>query len=151
MTNRITKDNEIYLDDLYSNDEIAIPDLDNLTNNIVQILEYINRDDMQKLENRDKEKFDMELNNKFNEFSLNYIGIFNLLLDKNNRKDNILRLMKMIETLKQVKYGIKDYDTEFDNFKEELANNYLYPKFGGKKGFERKMKQKQIKNRKNKK
>ena len=136
--------NGIYLDFETEN----IPDLNNLTNQIITFLEYINKSDMEKMEEEDPVAFKAHLENEFADFSLNYINVYNMLLNKNDRDDNIIKLMNLIEILREVKSGEKKMQDEFNKFKENLSEQFVYPKFGGKENFEKKIKKRAMKKQK---
>lgn len=122
-----------------------IVDLEQVTNTVVKILEYISTPQMTELEKTDKEAFDSKVENEFEEFSLNQISIFKMLMDTKNRSQNIVKLMDMITTLKQVQAGNKNMKDEFENLKETLASEYIYPQFGSKDAFVAHMKKHQKK------
>ena len=138
--------NGIYLDF----DSNNIPDLCSLTNDIITFLEYIITPEMQKLENENKDAFSKHLENKFSDFTLNYITIYKMLLDKDKREENTMKLLNLIEILKEVKKGSKNMESEFDKFKETLNEEYIYSKFGGKENFEKKIKERSLKKRRKK-
>lgn len=128
--------NGIYLDF----DTQAIPDLNNLTTEIINFLEYINNDDMESMEKNNFVEYKNHLEQKFPDFSLNYINIFNMLLVKHNREYNLMKLLTLFDTLKEIKDGNKDINNEYNIFKESQAQEYIYPKFGGKRNFEKHIK-----------
>ncbi len=127
--------NGIYLDF----DTEGIPDLNNLTSEIVNFLEYVGSDEMVKLENLDPKNFELHLESKFENFTLKYMNVYKMLLNKNERECNLAKLLKLIDILKDVKNGNKNMEQEFGKFKESLAEEYVYPKFGGKDKFEKKI------------
>lgn len=117
----------------------AIPDLEKLLGTILDFLNYINTDEMQKLENSDQISYERHLESKFEDFSLRYYGIFKLLLDKENREDNLAKLIDIFSKLKEVKLGKVDIYKATEDYQEELSHEYVYPKFGGKEQFRKKM------------
>ena len=123
---------EIHIDT--SLDPREIPDLEKLTSQIKDFLLYLETEEIKSLE-EDKEKYIQALRDKFPEFSVQYYGIFNMLSDRTNLDFNIKKLMKLINVLKKVKSGERNIEKEFDRFKESLAEEYIYPKFGGKEEF----------------
>jgi hypothetical protein len=118
-------------------DAKAIPDIEQLLDKILDFLNYINKEDMQKLEATDKIEFDKHLNDRFNDFSEKHYSIFKMLLDNENRATNVAKLFDMLSKLKQVKMGRLDIHQADKDFQEELNNKFLYPKFGGKEQFEK--------------
>jgi hypothetical protein len=118
-------------------DAKAIPDIEQLLDKILDFLNYINKESMQKLEATDKIEFDKHLNDRFNDFSEKHYSIFKMLLDNENRATNVAKLFDMLSKLKQVKMGRLDIHQADKDFQEELNNKFLYPKFGGKEQFEK--------------
>jgi len=129
-------------------DEEQIPDLSDLTGQLIVFLEYIHTDEMEQLESKSKEEFIKHLEDKFSEFALKYITVFKMLIEKESREENIVKLLNLFEILKEVKSGKRNMEAEFNNFKESLAEEYVYPKFGGKKKFEQKIKKRALKKQK---
>lgn len=129
--------NGIYLDF----DREQIPDLNQLTIEVINFLEYIGTTEIEELEINDNEAFVKDIENKFPEFTLKYVTVYKMLLDKESREENLIKLLNLIEILKNVQSGNKNLESEFNNFKESLAEEYVYPKFGGKENFEKKIKE----------
>ena len=117
----------------------AIPDLEKLLNSVIEVLKYIDTDEMQELEARDQFAFERHLDEKFGDFSLKYYPIFMLLTDKKNREENVCKLIDMFSRLKKVKDGQVDITEADKSFNEDLNSEYIYPKFGGKEEYERKV------------
>lgn len=133
--------NAIFLDDDTRPSNVG--DLEKLTTELVGFITYINGEDMEKLAVSDYNAYIGHLEEKFDDFSLNYHSIFKMLTDKesiNNREENIQKLISLIEVLMEVKQGKRSMDKEFENFRETKAQEYVYPKFGGKEQFEETMK-----------
>ncbi len=127
---------------IYGGDEpFNIPDLANLTNQIIEFLEYINTPEMQKMQDDEPRAFEMHVEGKFESFVENYYSTFKMLLDKKERSKNVLKLMQMINTIKKVREGQKTYDSAFNQIKEDLAEEFIYSKYGGKDNFENQLKQ----------
>lgn len=129
-------------------DNQAIPDLNKLTTEIINFLEYVNTDEAEKIEKDNFENYKRHLEGKFPDFTLNYINIYNMLLEKENREDNLVKLLNLFEILKDIKEGKKDIQEEFIRFKEAQASEYIYPKYGGKENFEKHIKQRALKKQK---
>jgi hypothetical protein len=126
-----------------SMDKEQIHDLEKLTTELLKFLEYISTEEMQKLEESDHEAFVTHLEAKFEEFSLIYHSIFKMLTDKeekNNRDSNIMKLLSIFEKLASIQRGERDMAEEFEKFQENLAEEHVYPKFGGKENFVKEIK-----------
>jgi hypothetical protein len=126
--------------------ENKIPDLINLTGQIIEFVEYIELPDIKKMAQENRMLYKTHLENKFEEFTLEYYSIYKMIVDNDGeRAQNIDRLFKMIDRLKDVESGKSNVDREFMKIREELAQDYLYPQFGGKTAFEKAL-SKDIKN-----
>lgn len=153
--NKLNKTKKIVLDD-YDRDSVemskdTIPDIDLLTETIVHILEYILEPEMVVLENTNKDLFDKKVEEKFSDFSLNYYSTFKMLLDKEDRNNNIKKLLDMFSKLNEIKKGNLDIHEETEKFGEQQNEIYVYPKFGGKEKCEEIIKKRAAKLNKNKK
>jgi hypothetical protein len=115
----------------------AIPNIEQLLDTILAFLNYINEDSMQVLELTDNVGFEQHLNSRFEAFANRHYSIFKLLLDRENRAENIGKLFEMLSTLKKVKSGRLDIHKADKDFQEELNNKFVYPTFGSKEEFER--------------
>ena len=60
-----------------------------------------------------------------------------LVDNEKERAQNIEKLFKMLDRLKEVEIGRTTVEKEFMQVREELAEEYLYPKFGGKNEFQK--------------
>jgi len=116
----------------------AIPDVDNMLETVNDLLNFIESPGMVKLEASDKKKFEEVTYSKYND-SLS-VSIIRMMLE-DDRYDNLVKLMDMFESLQNVKNGKIDVQSAFKNFREGKNEEYIYPTFGGKKGFEDKMKE----------
>lgn len=117
----------------------AIPDIEQLLDHVISMLEYMNTDEMKQLEDSDPDAFEKHLDIKFSEFTYRYYAVFKLLLDKVNRKDNVARLIQLFEKLNKIKNNEASMDDAYEEYTEGLNSRYIYPKFGGKQNFEKKM------------
>jgi hypothetical protein len=123
---------------MFNNDrENKIPDLINLTGQIIAFVEYIELADIKKMAQENRMLYKNHLENKFEDFTMDYYSIYRMLVDNDDeRSQNINRLFKMIDRLKDVESGQSNVDREFLKIREELAQDYLYPQFGGKDAFQ---------------
>ena len=124
-------------------DKNAIPDLDDMLEHIEELLSDIETPEMQELEKRDKKEFEKILTHKY--YSLiPSTKIINMFLAP-ERYDNLERFMEMCDRLRLVKDGKKDMKSAYQEWCEKVNNDLLYPSFGGKEEFEKKMKEMQEK------
>jgi len=118
----------------------GVPDILKLTGQIIEFIEYIEKPDIKLMAKENTMMYKQHLENKFEEFTLDYYSIYRMLVDnENERAQNIDKLFKMIDRLKDVESGRSSAEREFMKVREELAQEYLYPKFGGKDGFQKAM------------
>jgi hypothetical protein len=128
--------------------ENKIPDLIKLTGQIIEFIEYIETPEAKNMAKENKMLYKHHLENKFEEFTLEYYSIYKMLVEnENERAENIERLFKMIDRLKDVESGKSNVDREFIKIREELAQDYLYPQFGGREAFQKAL-SKDLKNKK---
>jgi hypothetical protein len=114
----------------------AIPDLKQLTTRVLEILELSDTEDMINLENTQKNKYIQLFNEKF--LDVPY-SILKLLLDRERREENLSKLLEMFAMMHDIKDNKLDLEEAYDNYSEKLREEFIYPKFGGKEGFEKKM------------
>lgn len=122
----------------------AIPDLDKLTGYILEILQYLEDPQNQTYIKNNEGPVRMLLNNKYAD-TVPY-GIITLLLDKQNRYENVDRLMRMFEQMNRAKNGHIDLQEVEKNFTEEINDRYIYSKFGSKEEFEKQLQKEMQKN-----
>src|SRR5947207_2046646 len=104
----------------------VLPDIEKLIDYVISFLEYIDTEDMQKLENEDPNAFEKHLDNKFSDFTLRYYTFFKLLLDKKNRENNVKRILELLQSLNEVKNEEKTMDKAWSDYTEDLNTRYIY-------------------------
>lgn len=140
MKNRVGQNNTAALD----RGELsldAIPDLDKLTGNILEILEYLEDPKNKRLIATNEGSVRTMLCNQYAE-TVPY-GVITLLLDRENRYENVGRLMRMFEMMNNAKCGKRTLEEVEKEFTEEINHRYIYSKYGSKENFEREL-QKEI-------
>ena len=127
-------------------DKPNVPNMDFLTNQLVEILSYVNTDAMDEMRKNDKNGFKTHIQNKFSEFSDKYYTLLEMILnDEVNDITPLLQMLSIFNTTTSEKL-----DSQFESYKESVADKFLYPTFGGKEQYEKKMKE-EIRKNKNKK
>jgi len=114
-----------------------IVDLNYVTSQIIEILNFINTDEMKKMKNDSSEIFEKYIENKFSDFSLWYPSILKLIFE--NTEENMKKLMNLINTLKKVQNKELSMDDVYDSFLNNLHEEYLYKPVGGREKFEEKI------------
>lgn len=118
-----------------SNNVNNIPDLKYVVDTLTQIFEAISTDEMVELRKTKQEQYEQILHDRFTDFCDRYYTLFSVILDGDI--DSMSHLVMMINTLCMVKTGQITMDTAYVHIREELSKHYIYPKFGGKKEFEK--------------
>ena len=116
-----------------------IINLEKFTTDLVNFLEYINTDEMEKMDLEDNNAFIKHLEIKFEDFSLNHFNTFKMFTnerDRDKREANLTKLLSLVEMLKDIKDGNQDMNQVFEKFREQQAEEFLYPQYGGKEKFE---------------
>lgn len=112
----------------------AIPDLDELTKNVFEIVEYLERDDIIELCKNSEHIVLNTLNNKYVE-TVPY-SMIKLLMDVDNRVENVERVLDMISMLIEAKKGNYDLEKAEKDFTDKINERYLYSKYGSRENFE---------------
>lgn len=114
----------------------AIPDIEKITSEVIDMLDFMETPDMIEMEKSDNTKFYHIITSKFENLPF---SIIKLLIERENRGENLEKLLEMFSVLQNVKHGNKDIESAYNDYKENLNEQYIYPKFGGKDEFERKI------------
>lgn len=114
----------------------AIPNIDELMETVLSVLTYMNTEQMQFMEQADNIGFERHLEEKYSAFHEKHYGIFKLLMDRENRAENVARLIEMFTILHEVKSGKKDLQEADKAYQEELNQKFIYPRFGSREAFE---------------
>lgn len=131
ISNKLYTEDEVMKDKNAEKAEMkvsAIPDLELLLQNIIELVEMMETPEMDTVRQTDKSRYENIIITKYQD-CMPYSMIKLLLQDRHN---NLPKIIKMIETLSDVKAGKADINEEYDKFGEKLNEEYLYPKFGGK-------------------
>jgi len=118
-----------------SDDPECIPDLVDLTNQVISFIDYMDTPEMMELEKKSEAAYSEKLQTKFESFTLKYYNLYKMLLNRKDRVANLEKLEKMINILKDVSAGIRDKNVEQEKFIEQQRQEYIYPGFGGKHKF----------------
>lgn len=93
-----------------------------ITNRIVEILEYMNTDYITQLRKQDQVLYERTIENQFPDFTEKYYSVLKLLMSG----DDITRLMEMLSQLEKVEKNEKSRDDVINQIREELNNEYVY-------------------------
>jgi len=120
-------------------DPSAIPDLEELLKNIIEMVKYTSTEEMIEMEKTNPIMYEQHLDEKFECISSRYYGMFKLLLVREEREENLCKLIDMFTKLRDIKQGKIDIQNADKQYQESLNEEYVYPQFGGKDGYEKKL------------
>ena len=133
------KDKNLYIGIMATNPSIdAIPDLDKLSTRVVEMLDII-----EKNKGRDISETRIFLIDKFDDVPVSIIKLLTIDGTEEERVENLNRLLRLLENLGKAKSGKKELTQCASEFNDEIAERYVYPKFGGKENFEKKIEEDQ--------
>lgn len=118
-------------------------DVDKMIGYITEILTECNKEENLNLQRSNKEKYEQVMEEKFQDFALQYYSIFRKVISG----ESLDTLFYFLEHITMIKQGETTLDNAEKKLGEELAEEHIYSKFGGKHNFEKAMK-KQQKNKK---
>ena len=107
----------------------AIPDLDKLTQQVLDFIAYY--DDPTTVQLR-KDNYPVYLNSLYDKFESMPMSMIKLLSDTENRIENLSKIISLLETLAKVKRGNISLESARDEYAEQQNEAYFYPAFGGK-------------------
>lgn len=136
---KCSKNKEIYLDPIPegenkipSNDEI-----EEITENVIKILEVAVQSDMVELRKTNKIAFEKRIEALFPNFVLKYYKLYQILIDDTNTDlSHLFELLKMFRAINNKEVDEKD---AYRNYGKKLNDQYVYSQFGGEDKFNKKM------------
>jgi len=114
----------------------AIPNLNELLEKIIEMVEFMNTPQMVKKKRTDPKNYEYIIFFKYRDYMPS--KIIDLLIE--DHTENLQKLITMFETLNGIKSGELDMTTEYKLFTDKVNEEYLYPSFGGKDKFMERMK-----------
>lgn len=114
----------------------AIPDLNLLTNSILEILEYLKQPDVVEICRFNESAIRMNLINKYADIvPIKMIGLF---MEPNSKlkQDHIDRTFSTIETLAKVKAGELELEDAYKSMTDSVFERFAYKEYGSKEAFE---------------
>jgi hypothetical protein len=116
----------------------AIPNIEKLTEDILEFLDFKDLPENVELA---QTKYGVALDKMYSKFpNINY-KIINVLMDTEasaeDKEKDLMDLLSMLERLDKIKQGKLNIKSEFESFREEMHEEYVYPQFGGKAAYER--------------
>ena len=124
----------------------SLPDLEKLSGNIFEILEYLEQPDVKKIRDTNESLIRINLINKYaDKVPLKFIDLF-MEKDDDIRQESIERTIRWIEAFSRAQNGTEDFETVCQNLVHEANHRYAYSKYGGKEGFDKALKKEMSKN-----
>ena len=105
-----------------------IPNVLELTNKLVKMLQFMNKPEMKELKNTNEEEYDERMDREFGKFITEYYSIYKLL---GSGKD-INILLTMLKSLNKVNEGKCDFQAARAEVSEVVNNKYVTPKLNKK-------------------
>ena len=117
----------------------AIPDLDQLTSDIYEVLAYLEQPDIKKICEQNDSIVRINLINKYaDRMPLHFIDLF-MTKDEDKKNDAIERALDMIDKLAEVKFGKRDIKKFSKEWADTINYDFVYAKAGGKENFEKEL------------
>jgi hypothetical protein len=118
----------------------SIPDIEKLTEDILNFLKFTTTYETKLLIKENYGAFQHKVDELYPDIPY---SITKLLMDDTetaeDKSKNLVKLLEMLSQLSDIKKGNQDINKSFNSFRECLHEEYVYPKFGGKDEFERKL------------
>ncbi len=102
-----------------------LPNVDELLDGIIQILQYMCTDEMKKLKDDDEGEYKRHMEEKFPDFSFRYYATFQKVISG----DDLTHLFNMIGAMKSAESGRMSFEQAEKSTFETLKREYIYPKF----------------------
>lgn len=115
----------------------AIPDLNKLTRDVLDIVIFLEDGEIDKLVVHNESDVKMIINNKYADTVP--FGIISLLVDRQNRAENVERLLRMFESMDRAKKGEKPLADVEKELYDDINTRYVYSKYGSKGAFEKEL------------
>ena len=119
----------------------AIPDLTLLTDKILEFIEFSDLPETKTLKENNIGNYNYILSQRFDKLPS---SMTKLLSDEENRASNLEKIMEMLTLLQAVKDGRSTFEKTENDFFEKRAEEYIYPKFGGRENFYKVSEQKKL-------
>lgn len=103
------------------NGEPSLINANKLSDDIIKILEYIEKDEMIALKKEDEEEFENHLESKFPTFVLNYYALFKKIISG----DDIMPLLTMLTQINKFNKGTSSYENVEKSVGNSLRSKYL--------------------------
>jgi hypothetical protein len=125
---RIVDENEIDPNDKHTlrldyDDEVNLPNVELLSNKILDILTYMATDEMCEMRKTNEDGFREHMETKYTEFADRYYSVYQKLMSG----EDITPLFSMLARIERVTSGRSTIEKEEEELGTELANKYVMP------------------------
>ena len=103
--------------------EINIPDIKELSFNIIKVLEFMNQEDMKSLKISNNSEYEARIQNTFPKFVENFYSIYKMIMSG----QNIKTLIEMLRQLDKVKENKIDFDVARNKISALVNKQYVDP------------------------
>lgn len=103
--------------------ERNIPDIDYITNTVLEMLEYMATPEMRELKQHDENEYTNNIRHKYHKFEDEFYAVYNLVLSGGD----INILMSMLKTLNNVKNNKLNLDQADKLVNDNLNQKYINP------------------------
>lgn len=120
-----------------------VPDMMELVDQLTSMFEFMTEPEIVEMRRENYEQFEQIMYDKYQGFCDKYFTLFSMVIHYDPEKDDksLDNLVMMINALCMVQLGKISVDTANTVIGEELAEKYIYSKHGGKKKFEKHVKE----------
>jgi hypothetical protein len=115
----------------------AIPDIEKLTDDIVELIDYLETDEAKDLYKNRYGNLQYIIDQRWPDIPYSIVKMILSEEPPEVKSKQMVRLTEILETLAGVKRGESDIKEEFETFREGISEEYIYPNFGGKEEFEK--------------
>ena len=122
-----------------------LPDSETILKQIEKIMEFMCKDELLQIRNKDRKSYESVVRDKFKSFYDRYPGIFDMII-KGQKLDMLMEMLKQIDLVKNNKITMTNAE---DTLRDKLADEFIYPNLSKKQIKE--IKKTIKKNKKNKK
>ncbi len=103
--------------------DFKIPNIINLTNQIIDLLQYMNQPHIKQLKLHNQTEYELDLESKFPKLSSEFYGLFKLILSG----IDLSNLFEMFKKLNQVNNNNIDFQTARTEISDLINNQYVNP------------------------
>lgn len=120
---------------------VNIPDINKLTLDIINVLEYMKRNDMKELRNTNFSEYEYRIENEFPDFVNCFYSIFKMLIAGDQKIENLQLMLKSLGSVNQNKMS---FDDARNSVSKVINNQYVDPILNNKNVHKKRLKKHKI-------